>query len=183
MKPRLAEKAIVFALNRLIWTVDSSKNTAFICAYLRRRGMTINGRPNYVSAKVWFDGSDYRLIELNQGCTISSNVRILTHDWSIDTVGRAMGYRDRARIGVFRPVRIGRYAFVGTGAILMPGADIGDGAIVGAGAVVRGKVPDHAIVVGNPAQVVGDSREYTSKHFARKNVPLDHSPAFTETPA
>lgn len=36
----------------------------------------------------------------------------------------------------------------------MPGAELGNGVIVGARSVLRGRVPDFAIVTGNPAKVV-----------------------------
>ena len=49
---------------------------------------------------------------------------------------------------------IGNDVWIGQGARIMPGASIGNGVIVGAGAVVSGRVPDYAIVAGNPAQVV-----------------------------
>jgi len=39
--------------------------------------------------------------------------------------------------------------------VLLPGIRIGQGAMVGAGAVVTKSVPAHAIVIGNPAQIVG----------------------------
>ena len=48
-----------------------------------------------------------------------------------------------------------RGAAVGAGAILVTGVTIGRWALVGAGAVVTRDVPDHAIVVGNPARVIG----------------------------
>jgi virginiamycin A acetyltransferase len=38
--------------------------------------------------------------------------------------------------------------------MLLPGADLGNGVIVGAGAVVSGRVPDYAIVAGNPAKII-----------------------------
>lgn len=46
-------------------------------------------------------------------------------------------------------------ASIGTGAVILPGVTIGERAIVGAGAVVLKDVPPNAIVVGNPAHIVG----------------------------
>ena len=39
--------------------------------------------------------------------------------------------------------------------MLLPGVTVGCNALVGAGSVVTKDVPDFAIVVGNPARVVG----------------------------
>jgi UDP-2-acetamido-3-amino-2,3-dideoxy-glucuronate N-acetyltransferase len=57
------------------------------------------------------------------------------------------------------PTRVCRRASIGSNATILPGITIGVGAIVGAGAIVTRDVPDYAIVVGNPARVVGDWRE------------------------
>ncbi|KQY35273.1 hypothetical protein ASD21_10795 [Caulobacter sp. Root1455] len=46
-------------------------------------------------------------------------------------------------------------ASIGGGAILTPGVTIGRWALVGAGSVVAKDVPDHALVVGNPARIIG----------------------------
>ncbi|AVT15475.1 isomerase [Paracidovorax avenae] len=46
-------------------------------------------------------------------------------------------------------------ASIGGGAVILPGVRIGRGAMIGAGAVVTKNVPPFAIVVGNPAQIVG----------------------------
>ncbi|MEZ4737213.1 MAG: acyltransferase [Caldilineaceae bacterium] len=46
-------------------------------------------------------------------------------------------------------------ASIGAGAVIVTGVTIGRFAMVGAGAVVTRDVPDHALVVGTPAQVVG----------------------------
>jgi acetyltransferase-like isoleucine patch superfamily enzyme len=44
---------------------------------------------------------------------------------------------------------------IGAGAIVLPDVTIGRFALVGSGAVVTRTVPDHALVVGNPARPVG----------------------------
>lgn len=46
-------------------------------------------------------------------------------------------------------------ASIGANATILPGLTIGRSAMVGAGAVVTHDVPPHAIVVGNPARIVG----------------------------
>jgi acetyltransferase-like isoleucine patch superfamily enzyme len=46
-------------------------------------------------------------------------------------------------------------ASIGAGAVVLPNVTIGRFAMVGAGAVVTQDVPDHALVVGNPARSIG----------------------------
>jgi acetyltransferase-like isoleucine patch superfamily enzyme len=46
-------------------------------------------------------------------------------------------------------------ASIGAGSIIVAGVTIGRWALIGAGAVVTRDVPDYAVVVGNPARIMG----------------------------
>ncbi len=51
--------------------------------------------------------------------------------------------------------RIGLGAYIGAGAVVSDGVTLGRFCVVGVGAVVARDVPDHAIVAGRPAQIIG----------------------------
>ncbi len=53
-------------------------------------------------------------------------------------------------------------ASIGANATILPGLEIGANAMVGAGAVVTRNVPNYAIVVGNPAKIVGYTNTKTT---------------------
>ncbi len=55
----------------------------------------------------------------------------------------------------FATTVVARGASIGANATLLPGITVGARAMVGAGAVVTRSVPPNAIVVGNPARIVG----------------------------
>jgi len=54
--------------------------------------------------------------------------------------------------------RVKARASLGSNCTILGGVNIGEDAMVGAGAVVTRDVPDHAIVAGSPARVIGDVR-------------------------
>ena len=47
--------------------------------------------------------------------------------------------------------------WIGSNVTLLGGAHLGRGSNIGSGSVVRGNIPPYAIVIGNPAKVVGFS--------------------------
>ena len=49
------------------------------------------------------------------------------------------------------------------------GTDIGSNCIIGAGAVVKGHIPEGSVVIGNPARVVADTRQWAQSHWERKD--------------
>ena len=76
---------------------------------------------------------------------------------------------------------VGARASIGASATILPGLTIGENAMVGAGAVVTRSVPPHAIVVGNPAKIVGyvDTSDFTKDSARSTTAPL---PGIVQTP-
>jgi acetyltransferase-like isoleucine patch superfamily enzyme len=56
--------------------------------------------------------------------------------------------------GTKAPIEIGKRVWIGFHSTILKGVRIGDGAIIGARSVVTRDVPAHAVVAGNPAQIV-----------------------------
>ncbi len=54
-----------------------------------------------------------------------------------------------------KPIVIQDDAWIGMNAVIFGGVTIGRGAVVGAGSYVRTNVPPYAIVIGNPAKIIG----------------------------
>ena len=121
---------------------------------LKKNGVKINGTPRYIGIHVSFD--DFSKIEIGNNTTISDECHLLTHDYSITNAFRATGKILSKDIALVRGIRIGNNVVIGKKSIIMPNCEIGNNCIIGAGAVVRGKIPDGSVVIGNPAQIVGD---------------------------
>lgn len=67
------------------------------------------------------------------------------------------------RRGEYSKTNVGKGASIGANATIVCGHDIGRFAFIGAGAVVTKTVPDYALVVGNPAKQVGWMSEFGHK--------------------
>lgn len=165
---RKIEKAIGFFCIKFSLIIRPGFATTMAVFFYGRWGMKFHGKPNYLSARINFDGTNYAFIEIHEGVTISSFVRILTHDASFYTVAKSIGVNEKPLANV-RGVSIGAYRFIGTGSIIMPGSNIGRGCLIGAGTVIRGNIPEYSIVIGSPGEIVGDTREYIKKHLTPNN--------------
>lgn len=97
---------------------------------------------------------------VNAGCSLGAASRFGDHVF----VNRGVSLGHHACLGAFvsigpgaviaGQVTIGKGTLVGAGAVVLPQVVIGENAVVGAGAVVTRPVPNHTLVVGNPARVV-----------------------------
>lgn len=141
--------------------------------YLRINGMILLDEPRYIAPSVHFDGNNYALITLGKDVVISKNVEFLTHDFSIarglQTIGKKI-VSDGKDEYFLRPIKIGDNCFIGLNSVIMPGCVIGNNVIVGAGSVVRGVIPDNKIIIGNPAEIVGNTDEWAMKKLQNGEI-------------
>lgn len=125
-----------------------------------------------VIAPFYFDlGFNIRLGEgvmLNYGCTLLDDATITIGDGTkvgpfvkmvtaTHPTDPSMRSLDRMASGA-RRITIGKFVWIGTGAIILPGVTVGDYATVGAGSVVTHDVEPRTVVVGNPARVLRRER-------------------------
>jgi len=158
--PRRVSISLMRWLITRIWYIDHHWYMKLYLMFLRRLGYNLTGIPRYISARTRIDGTDPSLITIGDDVVISSDVRILTHDFSVARIDKALGAHrgevinpgeERSKVA---SVFIGDNSFIGAFSMLMPGTVIGRDCVIGAGSVVRGKVPDGSIVIGNPGRVI-----------------------------
>ena len=99
----------------------------------RARGVSI-GKNVWISLNVVLETEYPRLITLDDDVFVGVGVIVIAH------------FRESRR-----GVKIGKRAFLGPGAIILPDVEIGEGAVVTAGSVVTSSVPAMTVVQGNPA--------------------------------
>lgn len=87
-------------------------------------------------------------VEIGSNVVIAGGCMILTQNHNYE--GTKLPYDEQ---NIEKEVYIGDNVWIGANVLILPGTYIGEGVIVQAGAVVHGKIPDCAIVGGNPAIV------------------------------
>ncbi len=131
--------------------------------YLRLLGTRI-GKGTFIMKKNYFINPNLLTIgeysHINRDCIIDARGQI--------NIGSSVSVSHRVNImtgshdiqshnfnGVFKPIVINDYVWIGVGATILQGVTIGKGAVVCAGAVVNKDIPDFTIVGGVPAKVLG----------------------------
>jgi len=140
--------------------------------YLRAQGIKISGLPKYISPDVYFDGTDYSKIIIGDNVTISREVMLLTHDYSLTTALASVGElipRGGGEVFSIKEINIGKNCFIGARVSILPGTSIGDNVIIGACSVIKGEIPSNSIVVGNPYKVIGQTDKYAIKYKDKKD--------------
>ncbi|MBK7060005.1 MAG: acyltransferase [Rubrivivax sp.] len=101
-------------------------------------------------------------LHIGEGVQVTTHCALLTHSshQALRLAGQAYWGNPDPPGFVRRPTHIGAYTFVGPHSVVAPGSRIGRGVIVRAYSYVDGDVPDFAVVGGQPAAVLGDTRDH-----------------------
>jgi acetyltransferase-like isoleucine patch superfamily enzyme len=128
-------------------------------------------------------------LRIGEGCQIGFFTGIFSHSShaAIRLYGREYVKTAEKKAYFTAPVEIGDYCFIGAHATVLPGTRLGRGSIVSAYSLVSGSHPDFAILAGQPAKVVGDTRRMDERllrehpelapHYAAWAGGLPQSPA------
>ncbi|MDD4394472.1 MAG: acyltransferase [Bacteroidales bacterium] len=100
-------------------------------------------------------------ITIEEGCQIGFHTVLASHSShnSIRLYGKHYS-EVKDKIGYVRgSIHIGKYTFVGPYSLINPNTTIGKGSIIAAYSSVRGHFPDYSIIAGNPATVIGSTKD------------------------
>lgn len=97
------------------------------------RGLSIQGNASV---------GGFSLLDARGGITIGKNVNISSYT---KLITGSHDVDDPKFTADFRPIVVGDYAWISTGAIVLQGVTIGEGAVVAAGAVVTRDIPPYEI--------------------------------------
>lgn len=83
-------------------------------------------------------------ITIADGAMIAANVQLISNNHDLY----------ERQVITCKPVYIGKNAWIGAGATILPGVTVGENAVVGAASVVTRNVEPDSIVAGNPARLI-----------------------------
>ena len=126
---------------------------------------------NVYKAKIGNNSKIHSFVYIEEGVSIGNNVIIRPHSviteniiiednvfigQSVQTINDLYpNTKFRAKV---LPARIKKNAVIGTGSIIFP-VIIGKSSIIAAGSIVTKDVPDYCIVAGNPAKIIGSTKD------------------------
>ncbi len=112
-------------------------------------------------------------VTIGQGTQVTNFVSLVSHSThrSVRVAAALSGGPQPAADGtqpsdIRAPIAIGAHCFIGPHSVIEAGTVLGLGCLVAAGSRVRGQYGDFAVLAGNPAQVVGDTRRQDAAWLA-----------------
>ncbi len=113
-------------------------------------------------------------IAIGNNVTVAADVRLYEHDvihriWNENP--RYKGPRMHCKTG---DIVIGDNVTICAKSIILYGVTIGHDAVIACGSIVTKNVPDYAIVAGNPARIIGDTRDLLKRRLIEDGNDIDN---------
>ena len=112
-------------------------------------------------------------VAIGCGTQVTNFISIVSHSThrSVRVAARLSGLPAPAADGsqpsdIRAPIAIGAHCFIGPHSVIEAGSTLGKDCLVTAGSRVRGNFGDFAVISGNPAQAVGDTRQADARWLA-----------------
>lgn len=153
-------------------TYDVRKYMYNYTKYLKNNGVDIEDYVDvgYIDPSAYFDPTDFSLFHIGHNVTISREVTLLTHDYSIWNGMIALDSKnEKKRFKFLKPITIGSNCFIGARSFILPGTTIGDNVIIGAASVVKGSIPSNTVWAGNPAKMICTIEEFAERHVEKND--------------
>lgn len=155
---------IIKKIYRKIIYKEKSDSESYI-KFLKNKGITIGKNCRFFdSTSNIIDTQNPYMITIGDNVKITSNVIILTHDYSWSVLAYIKG----EMLGGIGKVDIGNNVFIGMGTIILKNTEIGDNVIIGAGSIVSGKIQSNSVYAGNPAKKIMNIEEFYEKRKAKQ---------------
>lgn len=112
--------------------------------------------------------SDPQNVSIGNNVTVSADVKFFEHDVVYRMWNGDEQYQGQVIAQYTGEITIDDNAVIGANSIILYNVHIGKNALVAAGSVVTKDVDDFAIVGGNPAKKIGDTRELYKKRIVSR---------------
>lgn len=105
-------------------------------------------------------------ITIEEGCQLTTYINMTSHSshMAIRLYGKNY-HQPNHEVYERGSIYIGKYTFIGPHSTIMPKTKVGKGSLIAAYSYLKGEYPDFAIISGNPAKVIGDTRSLDERQF------------------
>ena len=105
-------------------------------------------------------------ITIEEGCQLTTFINMTSHSshMAIRIYGKNY-HQPNHEVYERGAIQIGKYTFIGPHSTIMPKTKIGKGSLITAYSYLKGDYPDFAIISGNPAKVIGDTRNLDERQL------------------
>ncbi len=105
-------------------------------------------------------------ITIEEGCQLTTYINMTSHSshMAIRLYGKNY-HQPNHEVYERGSIYIGKYTFIGPHTTIMPKTKVGKGSLIAAYSYLKGEYPDFAIISGNPAKVIGDTRNLDERQL------------------